>query len=56
MLLGTVVGLIVIPGLYYLFATLADRRKLLPDEHNMPLSEPDNENGSTEKVEALDSP
>ncbi len=56
MLLGTVVGLLVIPGLYYLFATLADRSKLLPDEHNMPLSEPDNENGSKEKPEALDSP
>ena len=39
MLLGTVVGLLVIPGLYYLFATLSDRKKLLPDEHNMPLSE-----------------
>ncbi len=56
MLLGTVVGLLVIPGLYYLFATLADRSKLLPDEHNMPLSEPDNENGDKEKPEALDSP
>ncbi|MBB5030628.1 efflux RND transporter permease subunit [Prosthecobacter vanneervenii] len=56
MLLGTVVGLLVIPGLYYLFATLADRRKLLPDEHNMPLSEPDNENGGKEKPEPLDSP
>jgi HAE1 family hydrophobic/amphiphilic exporter-1 len=39
MLLGTVIGLLVIPGLYYLFATIADRRKLLPDERNMPLSE-----------------
>ena len=41
LLLGTLVGLLVIPGLYYLFATLADRRKLLPDERNMPLSEVD---------------
>ena len=39
MLLGTVMGLLVIPGLYYLFATLADRRNLLPNERNMPLSE-----------------
>lgn len=56
MLLGTVVGLMVIPGLYYLFATLADRKSLLPDEHNMPLSEVDNENSAKPKPEALDSP
>ncbi|GEP42072.1 efflux RND transporter permease subunit [Brevifollis gellanilyticus] len=39
MLLGTVMGLLVIPGLYYIFATLSDRGKLLPDEHDTPLSE-----------------
>jgi HAE1 family hydrophobic/amphiphilic exporter-1 len=39
MLLGTVMGLLVVPGLYYIFGTLADRRKLLPDEHDTPLSE-----------------
>jgi HAE1 family hydrophobic/amphiphilic exporter-1 len=39
MLLGTLVGLLVIPGLYYLFATISDRRNLLPNERNMPLSE-----------------
>jgi HAE1 family hydrophobic/amphiphilic exporter-1 len=39
MLLGTVLGVLVIPGLYYLFGGLADGRKLLMDETNAPLSE-----------------
>jgi hydrophobic/amphiphilic exporter-1 (mainly G- bacteria), HAE1 family len=39
MFLGTVVGLLVVPGLYYIFGTLAARGKLLPDEDEMPLSE-----------------
>ena len=40
MLLGTVVGVIVIPGLYYLFGRLTDGRKLLRDETDVPLTEP----------------
>jgi len=39
MLLGTVMGAIVIPGLYYIFASLSQRSKLLPDEDPLPLSE-----------------
>lgn len=39
MLVGTVVGVLVIPGLYYLFGKLADGRKLLQDEVTEPLSE-----------------
>ena len=39
MLLGTVVGVLVIPGLYYIFGKLADGRKLLQDEVDGPLSE-----------------
>jgi HAE1 family hydrophobic/amphiphilic exporter-1 len=39
MLVGTVIGVLVIPGLYYLFGRLADGRKLLKDEVNEPLSE-----------------
>jgi HAE1 family hydrophobic/amphiphilic exporter-1 len=39
MLLGTVMGLLVVPGLYYIFAKLSERGKLLPDEHDRPLSE-----------------
>jgi HAE1 family hydrophobic/amphiphilic exporter-1 len=39
MLVGTVIGVLVIPGLYYLFAVLAGDRKLLQEETNQPLSE-----------------
>jgi len=39
MLVGTLVGVLVIPGLYYLFGKLADGRKLLPDEVSDPVSE-----------------
>jgi HAE1 family hydrophobic/amphiphilic exporter-1 len=39
MLLGTVVGVVIIPGLYFLFATMSDGKKLLCDEVNEPLSE-----------------
>jgi len=39
MLLGTVIGVLIIPGLYYLFAKLDGDRKLLQDETNEPLSE-----------------
>jgi multidrug efflux pump subunit AcrB len=39
MLMGTVVGVLVIPGLYYLFGKMADGRHLIRDEHEEPLSE-----------------
>ncbi len=39
MLVGTVLGVLVIPGLYYLFAKLEGGRKLLKDEVDQPLSE-----------------
>jgi HAE1 family hydrophobic/amphiphilic exporter-1 len=39
MLLGTVIGVLVIPGLYYLFGVLAGDGKLLKDETHTPLSE-----------------
>ncbi|MBU6300090.1 MAG: efflux RND transporter permease subunit [Verrucomicrobia bacterium] len=39
MILGTVVGVLVIPGLYYLFGKMADGRKILKDEVDEPLSE-----------------
>jgi HAE1 family hydrophobic/amphiphilic exporter-1 len=39
MLVGTVIGVLVIPGLYYLFGRIADGRKLLKDEADEPLSE-----------------
>src|SRR5262245_6460938 len=39
MLVGTVMGVLVIPGLYYLFARFADGRRLLRTEVDEPLSE-----------------
>jgi HAE1 family hydrophobic/amphiphilic exporter-1 len=39
MLLGTVIGVLIIPGLYYLFGRLDGDRKLLQDETHEPLSE-----------------
>jgi HAE1 family hydrophobic/amphiphilic exporter-1 len=39
MLMGTVLGILVIPGLYFIFGKLADGRSLIPGETNEPLSE-----------------
>lgn len=39
MLFGTVFGVIVVPGLYYIFGKLAEGRKLIKDEDHNPLSE-----------------
>jgi HAE1 family hydrophobic/amphiphilic exporter-1 len=39
MLVGTVLGVLVIPGLYYLFGRIADGRKLLQEESDEPISE-----------------
>ncbi|WP_146901057.1 efflux RND transporter permease subunit [Adhaeribacter aerolatus] len=39
MLFGTIFGVIIIPGLYYIFASLADGRHLIRDEHETPLTE-----------------
>lgn len=39
MLLGTVVGVLLIPGLYYLFAQMIDGKSFLKDETHQPLSE-----------------
>jgi multidrug efflux pump subunit AcrB len=39
MLMGTLIGVLVIPGLYYLFAKISDGKKLIKDEHEEPLSE-----------------
>ena len=39
MLLGTIFGVIVVPGLYYIFGTLADGRKLIKDEDESSLSD-----------------
>ena len=39
MLVGTIIGVLVIPGLYYVFGAIAARRKLIKDEDENPLSE-----------------
>ena len=39
MLLGTIFGVIIVPGLYYVFATLQAGRKLIRDEDENPLTE-----------------
>jgi HAE1 family hydrophobic/amphiphilic exporter-1 len=39
MFVGTVLGVLVIPGLYYVFGKFADGRKLLKGESDEPLSE-----------------
>jgi HAE1 family hydrophobic/amphiphilic exporter-1 len=39
MLLGTIFGVIVVPGLYYIFGSWAEGRKLIKDEEEAPLTE-----------------
>lgn len=39
MLLGTIFGVIVVPGLYYAFGKMAEGRKLIQDENQTPLTE-----------------
>ena len=39
MLIGTIFGVIIVPGLYYIFGKLAEGRKLIKDEDENPLSE-----------------
>jgi HAE1 family hydrophobic/amphiphilic exporter-1 len=39
MLFGTIFGVIIVPGLYYIFASLADGKHLIKDEDESPLSE-----------------
>lgn len=46
MLLGTIFGVIVVPGLYYVFGSLAAGRKLIRDEDENPLTEDFTEPGS----------
>lgn len=44
MMFGTIFGVIIIPGLYYIFATLAEGRKLIKHEDFNPLTEDYNYN------------
>jgi hydrophobic/amphiphilic exporter-1 (mainly G- bacteria), HAE1 family len=46
MLLGTIFGVIVVPGLYYVFAKMTEGKKLIQDEDENPLTEDFVEGGS----------
>jgi len=50
MLFGTVFGVIIVPGLYYIFAKMAEGRKLIQDEDKNPLTEDFVESGSSESL------
>ncbi|MFN4083944.1 MAG: efflux RND transporter permease subunit [Bacteroidia bacterium] len=50
MLLGTVFGVIIVPGLYYVFGSLASGRKLIQGEDENPLTEDFVENDSESKL------
>ncbi|WP_430412597.1 efflux RND transporter permease subunit [Kordia sp.] len=39
MLIGTLFGVLIIPGLYYIFAKMSDGKNLIKDEANEPISE-----------------
>ncbi|WP_129020431.1 efflux RND transporter permease subunit [Edaphocola flava] len=39
MLFGTIFGVIIVPGLYFVFGTIASKRKLIRDEDENPLTE-----------------
>jgi HAE1 family hydrophobic/amphiphilic exporter-1 len=39
MIMGTLIGVLVIPGLYYVFAVISDKRTLIRDHSDEPLSE-----------------
>ncbi len=39
MLIGTIFGLFIIPGLYYIFASISDKRKKIAYEEEIPLTE-----------------
>jgi HAE1 family hydrophobic/amphiphilic exporter-1 len=56
MLVGTLIGVLVIPGLYYIFGKLADGRKLLQDEVDTPLSESHDHHEIPITLTRIDSP
>ncbi|HRN93887.1 MAG TPA: hypothetical protein PL084_04110, partial [Chitinophagales bacterium] len=39
MIFGTIFGVIIVPGLYYIFAKLSEGKKLIRDQEEVPLSE-----------------
>ncbi|MBQ4913815.1 efflux RND transporter permease subunit [Maribacter sp. MMG018] len=55
MLIGTIFGVLVIPGLYYIFGKMAEGRSLIKDEHQEPISEEfiRNSEGESKTAKAL---
>ncbi len=51
MLIGTVFGVLVIPGLYYVFAKIAERFVMIRDEHENPLTEEIDHHNEHHKIE-----
>jgi HAE1 family hydrophobic/amphiphilic exporter-1 len=49
MLIGTIFGVIIVPGLYYFFGKLAEGRKLIQNEDENPLTENVHRTGELEK-------
>lgn len=45
MIFGTIIGVLLIPGLYYVFAKMADGKQLIKNEEDNPLSEEIDHNG-----------
>ncbi|MFZ4862873.1 efflux RND transporter permease subunit [Sphingobacterium sp. Mn56C] len=45
MIFGTVIGVLIIPGLYYIFGLIASKRQLIKDEEENPLTEEIDNNG-----------
>lgn len=39
MLFGTVFGVLIVPGLYFVFGTLAEGKSLIRDEDDLPVTE-----------------
>lgn len=50
MLFGTVFGVIIVPGLYYIFASMAEGKELIRDEHHKPLTEEDDNYAEVQHV------
>ena len=53
MLFGTIFGVIIVPGLYFIFGTLAKGRKLINDEDDNPLTEAVVESSYSERTFTL---
>lgn len=51
MLMGTLFGVLIVPGLYYIFGSLASGRKLIQDEDKNPLTENMAEIGSERSIQ-----